>query len=66
VNVLDYPPVKSGFEKKSLAAEAKIKAETGKTEIVPPSSLGVLPGLVVLFGFRNKNHFPLDCGIAGE
>ena len=27
VNVLDYPSAMSGFEKESLAAEAKIKAE---------------------------------------
>jgi hypothetical protein len=63
VNVLDYPPVMSGFEKKSLAA-GQDQSRNGKNRNRPPSSL--IPGLVVLFGFRYKNHFPLDCGIAGE
>jgi hypothetical protein len=53
----------SGFEKKSLAA-GQDQSRNGKNRNRPPSSL--IPGLVVLFGFRYKNHFPLDCGIAGE
>jgi hypothetical protein len=56
----------SGFEEKSLCGRGQDQSRNGKNRNRPPSSLGVIPVLVVLFGFRNKNHFPLDCGIAGE
>jgi hypothetical protein len=39
-NVLDYPCTMSGFERESLAAEAKLRAEQEKQKPKPRKALG--------------------------